>query len=117
MKFEIYLSLGLIALTIILFLLWRRAVLLLKESKFAKRSLSCKYGKISEQFMPFLANFPYNHSNFRFLGTPVDGVQFEEDKIILIEFKTANSRLTTTQKQIRDLVERGRVFFEEVRIK
>ena len=105
-----------IILAIGFFLLWRRARQRLTELKFQKQSLSSRYGKMTEQFMPFLKNYPYNPGGFRFLGTPIDGIQFEDDKIILIEFKAANSRLTPSQQQIKTLVEDGRVDFEEHRI-
>jgi hypothetical protein len=55
--------------------------------------------------------------NFRFIGSPVDGVQFEEDKLVIVEFKTGDSRLTTKQRKIRDLVKKGKVCFEEITIR
>lgn len=88
----------------------------LKEMEFQKKSQSVKYGKMSEQFMPFLKEYPYNENNFRFLGTPIDGVQFEDDKIVFVEFKTGDSRLSTLQRKIKDMVEKGKVKFEEIRI-
>lgn len=111
-----YVIFGLALLTVILFLLWRRSVKLLKETKFSKQSLSSKYGKMTEQFMPFLAHYPYNPQNFRFLGSPIDGVQFTPDEIIFIEFKTASSQLSFTQRQIRDMIKERRVRFEEIRL-
>ena len=30
----------------------------------------------------------------RFLGAPIDGVQFEDDRVILVEFKSGRSRLS-----------------------
>lgn len=84
--------------------------------RFSKQSLSTKYGKMTEQFIPFLKVFPYDENNFRFLGTPVDGVQFEDDKIILVEFKTSDSRLSAKQRHIKDLVNKNKVEFEEIRI-
>ena len=81
-----------------------------------KQSLSTKYGKMSEQFMPFLDNYPYNADRFRFLGDPIDGVQFEDDKVVLMEFKTSGSKMSRRQKEIRDLVKEGKVEFEEFRI-
>lgn len=111
-----YVILGLIVLTCIFYLLWRRSVKLLKSTKSAKISLSTKYGKMSEQFMPFLAHYPYDPQSFRFLGTPIDGVQFSEDEIVFIEFKAATSQLSTTQRLIRNLISNGKVRFEEIRI-
>jgi predicted Holliday junction resolvase-like endonuclease len=66
--------------------------------------------------MPFLKNYPYNPDNFRFIGSPIDGIQFEEDKIVLVEFKAANSGLSSHQKQIADTIDRKKVFFEEIRL-
>ena len=82
----------------------------------SKKSQSSRYGKMTEQFLPFLDDYPYDPQNFRFLGTPIDGVQFEDDKVVLIEFKTAQSQLSSRQKNVRRLVEEGKVEFEEHRI-
>jgi len=106
----------LIALVIILFILWRRASTRHAEVAFSKNSLSSKYGKMTEQFMPFLKDYPYDPGNFRFIGTPIDGIQFEDNKIIFIEFKSSNSKLTPRQRQIAELVWQKRVEFEEHRI-
>ena len=81
-----------------------------------KQSLSVKYGKMTEQFLPFLELYPYDENNFRFLGNPVDGVQFNEDGIVFVEFKAAGSRLTPEQRRIRELIERKKVSFDEIRI-
>lgn len=106
----------LLLLSIGLFLLWRRSVKLLKDTKFAKSSLSSVYGKTTEQFMPFVSDFGYDPKNFRFIGTPVDGIVFNEDEIIFMEFKSSNSRFTQRQKTIKDIVDRKKVRFEERRI-
>jgi predicted Holliday junction resolvase-like endonuclease len=99
--------------------LWIRHEMLklqLQEALFKKKSLSSKYGKMTEQFIPFLESYPYDEQNFRFIGSPIDGVQFESDKVVLVEFKTADSKLTKKQKDIKRLVEKGRVEFKEFRI-
>ena len=88
----------------------------LKLEVFRKRSQSSKYGKLTEQFLPLVDSFPWDPGNFRFLGTPIDGVQFEDDRIILVEFKAANSQLSPLQRHIRDLVGDGKVDFEVIRI-
>ena len=71
---------------------------------------------MTEQFMPFLPDYPWDPQRFRFIGAPIDGVQFEEDRVILVEFKTGTSRLTEAQRRIRDQVVGGHVEFEELRI-
>jgi predicted Holliday junction resolvase-like endonuclease len=104
----------------IAFALLLRAHLRLKvklmEAISSRQSLSTKYGRMSEQFMPFLKTYPYDENNFRFLGTPIDGVQFNEDGIVFVEFKASNSRMNTSQKHIRRLIDEKRVKFEEIRI-
>jgi len=106
----------LIVLVIILFILWRRASARHAEVAFSKNSLSSKYGKMTEQFMPFLKDYPYDPQNFRFLGTPIDGIQFDDNKIIFIEFKTNSSQLSPRQRQLAELVWQKKVEFEEHRI-
>ena len=81
-----------------------------------KRSQSIRYGKLTEQFMPFLESYPYDPHGFRFLGTPIDGIQFTEDAIILIEFKAADSQLSQRQRMIKKTVEEGSIRFEIHRI-
>ena len=83
---------------------------------FSKQSLSTKYGKMSEQFMPFLEAYPYDKNNFRFIGSPIDGVQFEDDRIVFIEFKTSSSTMTTKQRTIRNLINDKKIEFKEFRI-
>jgi len=86
---------------------------LLEEEKFHRQSLSSTYGRITEQWFPLLGEYPYNPQEFRFLGSPVDGVQFEEDRIVFIEFKANKSRLSEKQRRIKKLVEDGDVYWEE----
>ena len=93
-----------------------RTKLDLAETNFRKKSLSSKYGKMTEQFLPFLDSYPYDEQSFRFLGSPIDGIQFEPDKVVLVEFKSAGSKLTKRQKEIKHLVETGKVEFREFRI-
>ncbi len=94
--------------------------LLLKELRrlrFSKRSQSVKYGKFSEQFFPFIKDYPYDSRGFRFLGSPIDGVQFNDDKIVFVEFKVGSSKLNSSERKIKELVDSKKVYFEEFRIK
>tara|TARA_B100000676_G_C17207170_1_gene402515 strand:- start:22 stop:396 length:375 start_codon:yes stop_codon:yes gene_type:complete len=88
----------------------------IQEQKSLRRSESTRYGQISEQFLPLVEQYPFDPKHFRFLGSPIDGVQFEEDKVVLVEFKSAGSKLSTRQRRIRDLVNEGHVEFQEIRI-
>jgi predicted Holliday junction resolvase-like endonuclease len=117
MSGQIELILILMVLSLIFFMLWRNATKKLREVRYQKRSLSSKYGKITEQFLPFLDCYPYEPGNFRFIGTPIDGIQFEEDKIIFLEFKSGDSRLSKKQSNIRELIHDHQISFEEIDLK
>ena len=106
----------LVVIVVILFFLYFNLRRKYQESQYAKKSQATKYGKMTEQFLPFLDDYPYHPQDFRFLGTPIDGVQFEDDKIVFIEFKTAQGHLSIKQRDIRHLIEEGKVEFEEHRI-
>ena len=82
----------------------------------SKQSLATTYGRITEQWAPFMAGYPYDPRNFRFLGSPIDGVQFEDDRIVFVEFKANQSRLTDRERRMRELVEQGRVEWLELRL-
>ena len=85
----------------------------LEDERSRQRSLSTVYGRISEQWFPLMDRFPYDSQSFRFIGTPIDGIQFEEDRIIFCEFKTNQSSLSPLQRHIKGLVESGHVYWEE----
>ena len=112
-------------LVVILFLIVALGVLLklffdLKQTYddllFDKRSQSVKYGQLTEQWIPFSDKFPFDSQNFRFIGKPVDGVCFEDDKIVFVEFKTNKSQLNESQKRIKDLVKEKKIDWFELRI-
>lgn len=87
----------------------------LEEERTRRGSLASTYGRISEQWFPLTDAFPYDSRGFRFLGSPIDGIQFEEDRIIFCEFKANRSELSEGQRRIRDLVRQGRVEWQEFR--
>jgi len=123
MKFEEWIILILFVVCVVLFLLLRYSRRKLAEKSVSiseldkqKRSQSIRYGKLAEQFMPFLESYPYDPHDFRFLGTPIDGVQFTEDSIILVEFKAADSQLSKRQRTIKRIIEEGAVRFEIYRM-
>jgi predicted Holliday junction resolvase-like endonuclease len=87
------------------------------ELRYRKASQSVKYGQLTEQWIPFSEKFPYSPQNFRFIGKPIDGIAFEEDKIIFVEFKTASSSLSDIQRKVRSIVENKKVEWFELKIK
>ena len=123
MQLEGWIILFLFVVCIILFLLLRYSRQKLAEKSVSiteldkqKRSQSIRYGKLTEQFMPFLESYPYDPHDFRFLGTPIDGVQFTEGAVVLIEFKAAGSQLSQRQRAVKRMVEEGAVRFEVHRV-
>jgi predicted Holliday junction resolvase-like endonuclease len=78
-------------------------------------------GKVYEQLLPYLPDFPYNPKDVRFLGSPVDLVVFDGldrglvERVVFIEVKTGQSNLTRRERQVRDAVKAGRVDWLELR--
>lgn len=91
----------------------------------SKKQSEVRLGQISEHFAPLLKDFPYDSKNVRFLGSPIDFVvfEFEQEKIVFIEFKTGNSKESSRQRTVRKIIESGNVEYklmtvnEEVTIK
>ena len=82
-----------------------------------KRSGEVRRGFMTEQWLPLVDPYPWDPQNFRFIGSPIDGVQFEDDRVIFVEFKSGSSQLSAKQTRIRELVRAGKVDFREVRLK
>ncbi|MDO8646927.1 MAG: Holliday junction resolvase-like protein [Candidatus Diapherotrites archaeon] len=117
---EILLAALILTLGVIAWLFWKEAGELKEELsrlQFEKSSQSVKYGKMSENWIPLSEQFPYNPDSFRFLGNPIDGVAFEDDKIVFCEFKASKSQLSEKQKRIRQLVEEKKVEWFELKMK
>src|SRR6266567_2642603 len=86
-----------------------------------QRSLAVTAGKVHEQLIPYLPDFPYNPKDARFLGTPVDLVVFDGladgavRRVVFLEVKTGVSGLTSRERQVRDVVEAREVEWAELR--
>jgi predicted Holliday junction resolvase-like endonuclease len=116
----ILLALFSLLLLFFVFLLYQKAVSLqseLRSLQFSKDSQSVKYGKMTEHWIPFAEQFPFSAERFRFIGNPIDGIVFEDEKIVFCEFKSSSSQLNENQKRIKRLVEEKRVDWLEFRIK
>lgn len=85
-----------------------------------KKSSETRLGQISENLVPFLENFKYDPKTAHFLGSPLDYVIFdtssEDPAVIFLEIKTGNSKLSSNQKTIKNLIKAGKVRFEEFRL-
>jgi predicted Holliday junction resolvase-like endonuclease len=109
---------GALALSVLLWA-WTSLALFrrLRALRSAKQSQSTRYGQITEQFAPHLATWPWDPKNFRFIGSPIDGIQFTPDGVVFVEIKSADARLSPLQQEVRRHVEEGRVTWREVRIR
>jgi len=107
-----------ILIIVCVFLVW--ILLITKEElsdlRYAKQSQSVKYGQLTEQWLPFAKKYPYDSQNFRFIGKPIDGIAFEEDKIVFVEFKTNKSSLSQSQRRARELVKEKKIEWLELRV-
>ena len=82
-----------------------------------KKQSEVRLGQIVEQIAPFLDKFSHDPKQAQFLGNPIDYVVFEEDRVVFVEIKSGNSRLSKKQRLIKSNIEEGKVEFEEIRIK
>jgi predicted Holliday junction resolvase-like endonuclease len=82
-----------------------------------KESISTAWDKITEQYASPAEKYPYSKENFRFIGSPIDGVQFEDDQILFVELKTDKSTLNAKQNKIKKLVKEGKVKWFEFKTK
>jgi predicted Holliday junction resolvase-like endonuclease len=112
----LFLSLALALVSTFLFFFCISLLQKLSSLQSSKKSLSTKYGQLTEQFIPFVKNLPFNPKNFRFLGEPIDGIAFEDSKIIFAEFKVGSSKLSEKQNNIKNLVLNKKVEWFEHRM-
>jgi predicted Holliday junction resolvase-like endonuclease len=79
-------------------------------------------GKSLEKLIPFLDRFPYDPHDVRWLGDPIDLVIFDGKsndnlkQIVFCEVKSGESKLTKTQKDVRDAIENKKVKWAEFRV-
>jgi predicted Holliday junction resolvase-like endonuclease len=88
----------------------------LSELKSQQQSKSVRLGLISECVLPFHSEFKYNVKDLVPVFRPIDYIVFAEDEIIFLEIKVGTSQLSEKQKKIRNLVQQGKVRFEEHRV-
>lgn len=86
-------------------------------------------GQISEKFVPFMAGFEYSPADCRFMGEPMDYVVFhrlhecadgqasiDEARVVFLEVKSGTSKLNKRQQILKEIIARGQVSFESIRI-
>lgn len=118
----IALGLGVGLLLAALYLLWWKArYTRLLRLDAVQRSQAVTAGKVYEQLVPYLPDFPFNPKDVRFLGTPVDLVVFDGlsegpvRRIVFVEVKTSGSDLSPRERRVRDAVNARRVEWSELR--
>jgi predicted Holliday junction resolvase-like endonuclease len=79
-------------------------------------------GQFSEQLAPFLPDFNFSPTECKFLGKPIDFIAFkgldkkEIEEITFVEVKSGNSKLTPTEKKLKEAIQNKKVKWEEYRI-
>jgi len=79
-------------------------------------------GQFSEQLAPFLPNFKYSPTECRFIGKPVDLICFrgmdekEISEVVFVEVKSGKSKLSSSEKKLKEAVEKKKVRWEEYRV-
>jgi len=81
-----------------------------------KKSSEIRTGHVVEHLAPLMME-EYNPRNMKWLGQPIDYISFEDNGVYFIEVKSGKSHLSYNQKKIKKLVQEGKVFWSEFRIK
>ena len=86
-----------------------------------RQSRAVTRGQIYEQLVPYLPGFGFNPKDAQFLGRPVDLVVFdgldegELRRIVFVEVKTGEAKLTTRERLVRDAILDGRIEWSVIR--
>ena len=101
----------------------RRAELKNQEIAISQRSevgaKSVNIGHILEHLAPAMSGFPFELCDCRSLFKPIDYVIFDGlsskgkvDRIVFADIKTGQAQLSQCQREVQNLVERGKVLWE-----
>jgi len=110
-----------VVIVVLLFLLWKARYTRAVRHDAVQRSLAVTAGKVYEQLVPYLPDFPFNPKDVRFLGSPVDFVVFDGlsdghiTRIVFVEVKTGAADLSTRERRVRDAVQASRIEWYELR--
>jgi predicted Holliday junction resolvase-like endonuclease len=118
--FFAFLSGALLAAIVTAIALFRRASVI--RATALDQSRAVIRGQVSEHLAPLVPEFPWEASDARFLGAPIDYVVFDglsqgedEVEIIFLEVKSGGARLSKREARVREAIEAGRVRFEVLR--
>jgi predicted Holliday junction resolvase-like endonuclease len=104
------------------FLVWRLRYTARIRRDAVQRSEAVTAGKVHEQLVAYLPEFPYNPKDVRFLGSPVDLVVFDGmaegrlQRIVFVEIKTGGAGLSARERCVRDVIQAGDVDWQQLRV-
>ena len=87
-----------------------------------KKSREVLTGHFSEQLAPYMPNFPFSPTECKFLGKPIDLIVFkgldnkETKEVVFVEIKSGESKLTATEKHLKDAINNKKVSWYEYRV-
>ena len=87
-----------------------------------QRSAAVQWGLTIENFVPFMDEFPIPTEDVNFLGKPIDYVGYtdtdskENCAVHFIEVKSGRSQLLKHQRNIKEAIQSGRVYWHEIRV-
>lgn len=79
-------------------------------------------GHMTERLAPHMPSFPYDPTEIRFLGSPVDYVVFRGlaagrvEEIIFLEVKSGRGQLSTRERSVRATLESAKVSWDLYRV-
>lgn len=100
---------------------WQAAAEDMRKAALAK-SRQVIGGSFSEQLAPFLPGFPFDPTEARFIGKPVDFLIFrglaagQVDEVVFVEVKSGASRLNSNEQSLKNCIEQKKVSFFEYRV-
>lgn len=86
------------------------------------KSKSVVLGQVNEKIAPLLPEFKYSYKDLTFIGKGIDYIIFDWlaewnlNQIVFMEIKSWKSNLNNNEKQIRDIVEKGKIKYEIMKI-
>ncbi len=87
-----------------------------------RRSRAVLGGQMAEQLSPWLPDFPFDPSEVRFIGKPVDFIAFvgssegRIDEVAFVEVKSGKASLSKVERSLKAAIEEGRVVWQEYRV-
>lgn len=91
-----------------------------KEKQLKVTIKAINIGQIIEHFTPILRGFEYHPNDCRALLKPIDYLVFngyhknKVDSIRFVEIKSGKAGITGREKQVRDIIESGKVQFHVI---